>query len=85
MFIAILEVVIKYEVRVWGHINSSAGSAVRETPVETSVSHTFAPAASASLMCRCSCSQEKLKLQRKAGELEDELKVPMFTSELKAD
>lgn len=33
MFIAILEVVIKYEVRVWGHINSSAGSAVRETPV----------------------------------------------------
>lgn len=82
MFIAILEVVIKYEVRVWGHINSSA---VRETPVETSVSHTFAPAASASLMCRCSCSQEKLKLQRKAGELEDELKVQMFTSELKAD
>lgn len=81
MFIAILEVVIKYEVRVWGHINSSAGSAVRET----SVSHTFAPAASASLMCRCSCSQEKLKLQRKAGELEDELKVQMFTSELKTD
>lgn len=40
MFIAILKVVIKHEVRVWGHINSSAGSAVRETPVETSVSRT---------------------------------------------